>query len=260
MTDVGSTRLEQQILARCYMETYVKQHSSFQLSIYEKTLKEDFKNLNLSPMEVKDFSKFLASYDDFTLPEHEQWVRKLGVLGNSDFYDLMNSLQELYYIKLPSKCISKHELFSNGRLLNREVRLLDYYHPNFKKCRRYKLPYCKNKFLNDICYICLQEFVERTIVLELNCRHAFHFDCVKIWFWSQFRTICPTCRAKQTMISINVFGAIAILSDDDENLHLRINNPRDLFSLRGRKTGSTQFHTLITCSKIILVEYAGINL
>ncbi|GLT42433.1 hypothetical protein SLA2020_164320 [Shorea laevis] len=44
------------------------------------------------------------------------------------------------------------------------------------------------------CAVCLSEFEDKDCVcVLLKCKHAFHFDCIDMWFHSH--STCPLCRA-----------------------------------------------------------------
>lgn len=45
---------------------------------------------------------------------------------------------------------------------------------------------------NDSCAICLSEFSEKEELLELNCKHVFHWKCAKRWLVQ--RRLCPLCQ------------------------------------------------------------------
>lgn len=42
------------------------------------------------------------------------------------------------------------------------------------------------------CAVCLAEFEEGDVLLQLPCRHAFHAECVESWL--QRHVTCPICR------------------------------------------------------------------
>ncbi|ESN94435.1 hypothetical protein HELRODRAFT_137845, partial [Helobdella robusta] len=49
----------------------------------------------------------------------------------------------------------------------------------------------RDKFMNEVCCICNEEFVQSSFVYEMSCRHAFHFKCLDTWL--ENKTICPYC-------------------------------------------------------------------
>ena len=49
----------------------------------------------------------------------------------------------------------------------------------------------KNK--NDICNICMDEYMINDKLTSLPCKHAFHTDCIKNWLCNE-KVTCPTCR------------------------------------------------------------------
>ncbi|ESO03499.1 hypothetical protein HELRODRAFT_147679, partial [Helobdella robusta] len=47
---------------------------------------------------------------------------------------------------------------------------------------------------NVECSICLVPFEERTFVSQLQCAHAFHYECIHHWF--SVGNCCPVCRTR----------------------------------------------------------------
>ena len=49
---------------------------------------------------------------------------------------------------------------------------------------------------NSVCSFCLNEFKMDDVVYMGNCKHVFHFDEIKKWFYSEdsFNNTCPECR------------------------------------------------------------------
>lgn len=44
------------------------------------------------------------------------------------------------------------------------------------------------------CSICLEEFIGNTQLIQLNCNHMYHPDCINNWF--QRQSSCPLCRCE----------------------------------------------------------------
>ncbi|XP_026395734.1 RING-H2 finger protein ATL39-like [Papaver somniferum] len=60
------------------------------------------------------------------------------------------------------------------------------------------------------CAVCLSEFEDEDVLRQLpTCRHAFHADCIDVWFVSQ--STCPVCRDNLKQIA----PGIALNADDD---------------------------------------------
>ena len=47
-------------------------------------------------------------------------------------------------------------------------------------------------YLNSICGICREQFIDNNIIRELKCRHHYHINCIDTWF-TENKT-CPECR------------------------------------------------------------------
>ena len=69
------------------------------------------------------------------------------------------------------------------------------------KCIKYrynrlKLPVYRvnsnDNLLLDECSICLEKYKVNDKILNLNCRHSFHKDCINIWL--KDNNTCPQCR------------------------------------------------------------------
>ena len=51
---------------------------------------------------------------------------------------------------------------------------------------------------DNTCVFCLDEIIEESSVAVLNCKHRFHFDCVKEWVTKNKN--CPIDRSTTTHI------------------------------------------------------------
>ena len=47
------------------------------------------------------------------------------------------------------------------------------------------------------CSICIEETKNNDIIVELNCNHVFHYNCIEPWFNISFT--CPNCRKNQEL-------------------------------------------------------------
>ena len=61
----------------------------------------------------------------------------------------------------------------------------------------FKIPTLKIKSDNDLlldeCSICLDKYNINDIIVNLDCEHKFHKDCIKLWIKKNNNT-CPQCR------------------------------------------------------------------
>jgi hypothetical protein len=57
------------------------------------------------------------------------------------------------------------------------------------KGRKFKL---SAELLLDECPICLDNYQINRVVMNLDCNHVFHHDCIKLWL--QNNNTCPQCR------------------------------------------------------------------
>lgn len=50
-----------------------------------------------------------------------------------------------------------------------------------------------NNIFNDICSICLEKYNCDDKLIELKCKHYYHYDCIYPWLFKE-STKCPSCR------------------------------------------------------------------
>ena len=69
-------------------------------------------------------------------------------------------------------------------------------------CKNYK-KYKSSKRLNEIllsndsdneCSICLDKFLKKEKIIQLDCNHIFHKKCIMEWFSKNENNSCPLCR------------------------------------------------------------------
>lgn len=64
------------------------------------------------------------------------------------------------------------------------------------KYKLYKLNIRKinsaDNLLLDECSICLDKYKKRDKIVDLECNHVFHKDCIKLWLTNN--NSCPQCR------------------------------------------------------------------
>ena len=52
--------------------------------------------------------------------------------------------------------------------------------------------------LEDICSVCLQEYVQGEKLRQLVCKHYFHQECLDCWLFTLFQDdqylVCPLCK------------------------------------------------------------------
>ena len=47
--------------------------------------------------------------------------------------------------------------------------------------------------LDDICTICMNNYIKNDTLMELPCKHSFHCDCIKTYL-NKYNYKCPICR------------------------------------------------------------------
>lgn len=50
-----------------------------------------------------------------------------------------------------------------------------------------------NDYINKDCNICMDEYKKDETVINLDCKHIFHKDCIKNWLLNE-KVSCPVCR------------------------------------------------------------------
>ncbi|KRW99372.1 hypothetical protein PPERSA_02484 [Pseudocohnilembus persalinus] len=74
--------------------------------------------------------------------------------------------------------------------------------------------------LNDLkiqeCYICIVEYTENDKIINFECGHTFHLDCIKDWL--KKNATCPSCRndLKQQLKNIEKKKKSEISNDKDQ--------------------------------------------
>lgn len=81
-----------------------------------------------------------------------------------------------------------------------------------------------NNFKSD-CTICLEAFVENSIVIVLKCKHIFHKECLKEWIVKDIvKSKCPNCNFNilhQTYDEVQVENEIIDIQDNNNNMDIR---------------------------------------
>lgn len=64
------------------------------------------------------------------------------------------------------------------------------------KCKLYKLNIRRlnstDDLLLDECSICLEKYDKKDKIIDLECNHVFHKECIKLWL--NKNNSCPQCR------------------------------------------------------------------
>ena len=61
-----------------------------------------------------------------------------------------------------------------------------------KKMEKKEINFKKDIYNTDECAICLETFEEDENIIQLNCNHIFHLQCIDDWL--QIQENCPVCR------------------------------------------------------------------
>lgn len=49
-------------------------------------------------------------------------------------------------------------------------------------------------YLNDTCYICMDNFTNNDKCIKLKCSHIYHLDCIKKWIERSHNSKCVICK------------------------------------------------------------------
>ena len=49
-------------------------------------------------------------------------------------------------------------------------------------------------YLNDTCFICMDNFLNNDNCIKLNCKHIYHSDCIKKWIKTSHNSKCVVCK------------------------------------------------------------------
>jgi len=49
-------------------------------------------------------------------------------------------------------------------------------------------------YLNDTCFICMDNFFNDDNCIKLNCNHIYHNDCIKKWIERSYSSKCVICK------------------------------------------------------------------
>ncbi|CAM9751121.1 unnamed protein product [Chrysoparadoxa australica] len=58
------------------------------------------------------------------------------------------------------------------------------------------------RWVKETCSVCLEEYAEGDVIIELPCEHGFHPTCISPWLVERQRT-CPLCKATVTVPSVS---------------------------------------------------------
>ncbi|ESN94598.1 hypothetical protein HELRODRAFT_189446 [Helobdella robusta] len=198
-----------------YLEYQLKQ----KLKRYRKFLNKNMKEYNLTKEEIKMLPIIILLErqtllhleqciigDEINKESESSYLSRIRTLPVDIQYQLMKDMQDYEFDKceehqtqlslrdaLSSQYVYEIRLEGIRRLI---IDVEDSYFLNLAKNRRYRLPYIKGKFLHDDCGICKEKFVEGRFIHELNCNHAFHFNCIDLWLKMGGKNSCPYCRQK----------------------------------------------------------------
>lgn len=91
---------------------------------------------------------------------------------------------------------SNSNVFAGVEFRNREYSIeTDYEDDIHLRIKKYKMMYFTNKkknLDNLSCGICFDKYKLKTRVIILDCKHSYHYKCVRKWL--RYGDTCPLCR------------------------------------------------------------------
>jgi hypothetical protein len=159
---------------------------------------------NTSIQLIKNLSQTLENYTDVALPEQlTEYIAQIRqhILDNPINEDNLPSFFNIICSR-PIIPIHHHQQYYNDNdsdvddydpsdVDSDDFRMFD--HPSESKI---KLTQVVNESIkDDVCVICLLQLCEENnAVVELNCVHQFHSDCIQQWL--NHKRECPLCKKK----------------------------------------------------------------
>ena len=129
---------------------------------------------------------------DLPVLENRQLLRLLNTdnIDNQIHFELEN---ESYGIELSFHSRTSPETFIEGEdftnLIDIKKGIIS---RNLVENSNVKIFNDNTVYLNLICGICRDQFIDNNIIRELKCRHHYHIKCIDTWF-TENKT-CPECR------------------------------------------------------------------
>ena len=102
--------------------------------------------------------------------------RRLNLQEEQELYNYYNNLRNFFSIN------EEYEI--DNSYTSNKISLND-----FNKLNKIKY---NNKY-NDSCPICITNFNDKELIIELNCNHNYHIDCIKKWLCESSNN-CPLCK------------------------------------------------------------------
>ena len=121
-----------------------------------------------------------------------------GSAYNYNFYPPLNKIQEErndnYVLDdVPPRVRNTH--VENPQDPKRKIKQI--LEDNFLICSLDDCEVFTNKYKNNQCLICLEDFDDEKPFGKLKkCKHFFHYKCLKKWFKTDSKRACPTCKVK----------------------------------------------------------------
>lgn len=106
-------------------------------------------------------------------------------MNTNDFY---NIILDFIYDTDPSIEININHVVQFLNTINRQITTL-----TKEQFSKFQIKLYKKNENNEICIICLDDFKNRQHLIELDCKHYFHKNCIKNWLLKQ-SSKCPICR------------------------------------------------------------------
>ncbi len=90
---------------------------------------------------------------------------------------------QLYNNMIDSFNLLRHHIIANNFSIENIIDKLNHFKWN-NKC----------VYLNDTCYICMDNFTNNDKCIKLKCSHIYHLDCIKKWIERSHNSKCVICK------------------------------------------------------------------
>ncbi|ESO07910.1 hypothetical protein HELRODRAFT_169613 [Helobdella robusta] len=142
-----------------------------------------------------------------------EYVLKRKVAENHEFVNINQGGRSYKEIYLNSEKFKLIEI-NKEDIHYAEIIHTDSFYESLAASKNIKVPYFHGIFLHNECAICGEEFEEGSMVLELSCKHVFHFKCSHFWF--KEKTSCAICR-KQVAFAQKIYIKWRSVVDDEDH-------------------------------------------
>ncbi|ESO00730.1 hypothetical protein HELRODRAFT_175721 [Helobdella robusta] len=150
-----------------YITGFKEREKKEKLSLYKKFAEDNLDKYEVPAEEFQKLVELLALGTDL-MPDEEP-LMLLTSVTTDQLHNLMMDQQNFFFTKIveniPKNYVSKLHLDSDG--VDGIINHTDYFPLCYRVQKNYFLPYRIGEFLDKICPICREDFIERSFVVTL---------------------------------------------------------------------------------------------